>query len=46
MGESKYDTLGMEYPLRGVPSLDKSEAVKARDIIMNGIKSRLRRDRV
>ncbi|MBQ8781444.1 MAG: pyruvate formate lyase-activating protein [Oscillospiraceae bacterium] len=46
MGESKYETLGIEYSLKNVPSLDKQEAVKARNIIMNGIKARVRRDRV
>lgn len=45
MGESKYEALGIDYPLKGVPSLDKGEAVRARDIIMRGIKARLKRDR-
>lgn len=42
LGKEKYENLGIPYPLADTPSLDKSEAVKARDIIMNGIKDRLR----
>lgn len=42
MGKAKYEQLGMEYLLRNVPPLTKAEAAKARDIIMEGIKSRLR----
>ncbi len=42
MGKAKYEQLGIEYPLADTPPLPKSEAVKARDIIMDGIKSRLR----
>lgn len=38
MGEVKYDNLGMEYPLKDVPPLDKADAVKARDIIIKGMK--------
>lgn len=42
LGKEKYENLGIPYPLADTPPLDKSEAVKARDIIMNGIKDRLR----
>ncbi len=42
MGKAKYEQLGMEYLLGDTPPLTKSEAAKARDIIMEGIKSRLR----
>lgn len=42
LGKEKYENLGIPYPLNDTPPLDKSEAVKARDIIMNGIKDRLR----
>ena len=42
MGKVKYEQLGMEYPLGDTPPLTKAEAAKARDIIMEGIKSRLR----
>lgn len=41
MGKSKYEELGMNYPLANIKSLDKSEAIKARDIILKGMKKRL-----
>lgn len=37
MGEKKYSELGMDYPLAGMESLDKSEAQKAKDHILEGI---------
>ncbi|MBQ7981544.1 MAG: pyruvate formate lyase-activating protein [Oscillospiraceae bacterium] len=45
MGKAKYEQLGMEYPLADTPPLTKAEAAKARDIIMEGIKSRLRENK-
>lgn len=36
MGVSKYAQLGMEYPLAGIPALDKSAAVAARQKILQG----------
>ena len=38
MGVKKYEALGMEYPLKGVPSMEKAEAQKARYIILEEIK--------
>ncbi len=38
MGAKKYDELGMEYPLKGVEALPKSEAVNAKIAIVEGIK--------
>lgn len=38
MGVVKYENLGMEYPLKGTPDLDKKDAIKARKMILNGIK--------
>ena len=38
MGEKKYSELGIDYPLAGMQSLDKSEAQKARDFILDGIR--------
>lgn len=38
MGIVKYESLGMEYPLKGVKPLEKEEAIKARDIIIEGMK--------
>lgn len=44
MGEVKYDNLGLEYPLHGVPAATKEQATHAKDVIMEGIKERLRDD--
>ena len=38
MGESKYRELGISYPLEGMPSLDKSEAEKAKNYILEGVR--------
>lgn len=35
LGENKYEKLGIEYPLKGVPQLSKDEAVKAENIILS-----------
>jgi len=37
MGVVKYEKLGMEYPLKGIPALTKEEAQKASHIILNAI---------
>lgn len=42
MANAKYENLGIEYPLGDIPPLSKEDAVKARDIIMSGIKSGLK----
>ena len=34
LGENKYEKLGMEYPLKGVPQLTKEDAVKAEEMIL------------
>lgn len=38
MGKVKYEQLGMEYPLLGVPPLEDEDAFEARKIILRGIK--------
>lgn len=38
MGEAKYDSLGIEYPLKGVPALTTGAAVKAKSYIMEGLR--------
>lgn len=43
MGKVKYRNLGIDYPLSDTLPLCKEDAVKARDIIMKGIKSGLRK---
>ncbi len=37
MGVDKYKELGIKYPLDGIPALPKSEAVKAKKFILEGI---------
>lgn len=41
MGTAKYKELGIDYPLSDIKPLDKSEAIKARNIILKGMKRRL-----
>lgn len=43
MAKSKYENLGMEYPLPDTPPMSKEGAVRARDIIMSGLKSGLKK---
>lgn len=38
MGKVKYKELGIEYPLGDTKPLDKEDAVKAREIILNGMR--------
>lgn len=40
MGETKYQKLGIEYKLKGVPAMDKNLVVDKKQIILNGIKQR------
>lgn len=40
MGEAKYKKLGLEYPLKGVPAMDKNKAIEKKQIILNGIRKR------
>lgn len=42
MGEVKYENLGIDYPLKGVPAATKEQAVHAKNVIFEGIKERLR----
>ena len=42
MGKSKYEALGMDYPLKDVQPLPAEDAQRARAEIMKGIKKRLR----
>ena len=41
MGKEKYKALGIDYKLADVPPMPKDDAVKARDIIMKGLKAQL-----
>lgn len=38
MGKVKYENLGIEYPLKGVPPMSKEGAVAAKKIILRGIR--------
>lgn len=40
MGRKKYEELGMDYPLKGVPDLPKERAARAKDVILKGIRAR------
>ncbi|MBR1931010.1 MAG: pyruvate formate lyase-activating protein [Lachnospiraceae bacterium] len=40
MGESKYEKLGIEYKLKGVPAMDKSILLEKKQKILEGIKKR------
>ena len=42
MGKAKYERLGLKYPLGNTPAADKEDAQRARDMIMQGIKDRLK----
>ncbi|MBQ6211497.1 MAG: radical SAM protein, partial [Ruminococcus sp.] len=45
MAKPKYAELGMEYPLGDTPPLTKEEAIKARNTIIDGIKSGLHKQK-
>ena len=38
MGKAKYKALGMKYPLENTTPLDKADAVKAKEIILKGMR--------
>lgn len=40
MGEKKYQSLGMEYKLKGVPAMDKTRLLEKKQVILDGIKAR------
>ena len=40
MGEVKYQKLGMEYKLKGVPAMEKSVAIEKKKIVLKGVKKR------
>lgn len=40
MGKPKYDQLGMEYKLAGIPAMDKSKVIEKKQVVLNGIKDR------
>ncbi|MBR4277699.1 MAG: pyruvate formate-lyase 1-activating enzyme, partial [Lachnospiraceae bacterium] len=40
MGEAKYEKLGIEYPLKGVPAMDKKILIEKKEKILDGIRAR------
>ena len=40
MGASKYEKLGIEYKLKGVPPMDKDKLIEKKQAIRDGIKKR------
>ena len=44
MGEVKYQNLGIDYPLKGIPAATKEEAEHAKEVIFHGMKARIRDD--
>jgi len=40
MGVVKYENLGMEYPLKDVPAMDKDVLLEKKQVILNGLKRR------
>lgn len=40
MGKAKYEQLGMEYKLDGIPAMDKNKVVEKKQVILQGIKDR------
>ncbi|MFR6313406.1 pyruvate formate-lyase-activating protein [uncultured Ruminococcus sp.] len=44
MGEVKYQNLGIDYPLKGIPAATKKEAEHAKEVIFHGMKARIRDD--
>lgn len=40
MGEAKYEKLGIPYPLKGVPAMDKDKIIEKKKVILEGIRKR------
>lgn len=38
LGKAKYENMGLDYPLKDVPPLSKNDAVKAKSMILQGIR--------
>lgn len=43
MGIPKYENLGIDYPLKGIEPLSKSDAIKAREVVIKGMKDTLKK---
>lgn len=44
MGEVKYQKLGLDYKLKGIPAMDKNEVVNKKEVILQGIRARRKDD--
>lgn len=44
MGEVKYQKLGLDYKLKGIPAMDKNEVVNKKEVILEGIRARRKDD--
>ena len=40
MGEKKYEAIGLEYPLKGVPAMDKDKLLDKKNAILSGIRKK------
>ena len=40
MGEPKYEKLGIEYKLKGIPAMDKDKVIEKKKVILDGIRKR------
>lgn len=40
MGKAKYDKLGMDYRLKDIPAMEKSQAIELKKIVLNGVRDR------
>lgn len=43
MGIPKYESLGIDYPLKGIEPLDKKDAIQAKKVVLKGMKDVLNR---
>lgn len=44
LAKSKYETMGIDYPLGDVPAATKEQAARARDVIMQGLRDAVKRN--
>ena len=42
MGAVKYERMGMEYKLKDIPAMEKSEAIELKKIVLDGLRARRR----
>lgn len=42
MGQPKYEKLGIEYKLKGIPAMDKNKVIEKKQVVLDGIRARRR----